>query len=44
MTRRAVKGYFRGDSNLSSKKATEVLGMEWRSFDACINDTVREFK
>ena len=44
MTRKAVKGYFRGDSNLSSKKATGILGMEWRSFDACINDTVREFK
>ena len=44
MTRKAVKGYFRGDANLSSEKATRVLGMEWHSFDACINDTVGEFK
>lgn len=43
MTRKAVKGFFRGDANLSSKKATEDLGIEWHSFDACISDTVREF-
>lgn len=43
MTRKAVKGYFKGDSNLSSQKATDVLGIEWRSFDDCIHDTVREF-
>jgi dihydroflavonol-4-reductase len=43
MTRKAVKGYFRGDADLSSDKATNVLGMEWHSFDACIDDTVREF-
>ena len=44
MTRKAVKGYFKGDSNLSSQKATDVLGIEWRSFDDCIHDTVREFQ
>ena len=44
MTRKAVRGYFQGDANLSSKKATEVLGMEWHSFDECIHDTVREFR
>jgi hypothetical protein len=43
MTRKAVKGYFRGDANLSSKKASEELGIEWKSFDECIHDTVREF-
>ena len=43
MTRKAVKGYFKGDSNLSSKKATEILGLEWESFEACIKDTVEAF-
>ena len=43
MTREAVKGYFKGDANLSSKKATEVLGMEWESFEVCIRDTVEAF-
>jgi len=43
MTRKAVKGYFKGDANLSSKKATEVLGMEWESFEVCIKDTVEAF-
>ena len=43
MTRKAVKGYFKGDANLSSKKATEVLGMEWESFEVCIQDTVEAF-
>ncbi len=43
MTRKAVKGYFKGDANLSSKKATDVLGMEWESFEACITDTVEAF-
>ena len=43
MTRKAVKAYFKGDANLSSKKATEVLGIEWESFEACIKDTVEAF-
>jgi hypothetical protein len=43
MTRKAVKGYFKGDANLSSKKATDVLGMEWESFETCITDTVEAF-
>ena len=43
MTRKAVKGYFKGDSNLSSEKATRVLGIEWESFSACVKDTVEAF-
>jgi len=44
MTRKTVKGFFRGDSNISSNKATEVLGMKWIPLDKCITDTVDEFK
>ena len=43
MTRKAVKEYFQGDSNLSSDKATDVLGIEWESFEVCIQDTVEAF-
>ena len=43
MTRKAVKGYFEGDADFSSKKATEVFGIEWESFEVCIQDTVEEF-
>jgi len=43
MTRKTVKGFFRGDADFSSQKATDVLEMEWHSFDQCIHDTVREF-
>jgi len=43
MTRKAVKGYFQGDADFSSKKATDVLGIEWESFETCIQDTVEEF-
>ena len=44
MTRKTVKGFFRGDSNISSQKAADVLGMEWISLDECISDTIDEFK
>ena len=44
MTRKTVKGFFRGDSNMSSQKATEVLGMEWITLDDCITDTIDEFR
>ena len=44
MTRKTVKGFFRGDSNMSSQKATEVLGMDWISLDKCLTDTINEFK
>ena len=44
MTRKTVKGFFNGDSNMSSAKATEVLGMEWISLEDCVTDTVDEFK
>ena len=44
MTRKTVKGFFRGDSNMSSAKATKVLGMEWIPLEDCIIDTVDEFK
>ena len=43
MTRKAVKGYFEGDADFSSKKASDVLGIEWESFETCIQDTVEEF-
>lgn len=43
MTRKAVKGYFEGDANFSSEKASRVLGIEWISFETCIKDTVEEF-
>ena len=44
MTRKTVKGFFRGDSNISSQKATDILGMDWIPLDECIKDTVDEFK
>ena len=44
MTRKTVKGFFRGDSNISSQKATDVLGMDWIPLDVCITDTIDEFK
>ena len=44
MTRKTVKGFFNGDSNMSSAKATKVLGMEWIPLEDCITDTVDEFK
>ena len=44
MTRKTVKGFFRGDSNISSQKATKVLAMDWISLEECIKDTVEEFK
>ena len=44
MTRKTVKGFFRGDSNMSSQKATDVLGMKWISLEDSIKETVDEFK
>ena len=44
MTRKTVKGFFRGDSNMSSQKATDVLGLNWISLEDSIKDTVDEFK
>jgi len=44
MTRKTVKGFFRGDSNISSAKATEVLEMNWTPLEQCVKDTVDEFK
>jgi hypothetical protein len=44
MTRKTVKGFFRGDSNMSSQKATDVLGMNWISLEDSIKETVDEFK
>jgi hypothetical protein len=32
-----------GDTNYSSAKAENVLGMEWEDFDTCIQDTVDAF-
>ena len=44
LTRAVVRGYMRGDSLYSSSKAERVLGMTWRSFDACVEDTIRAFE
>ena len=43
MTRKRAKGLFKGDSNLSSDKATKVLGIQWESLESCIKDSVEGF-
>mgnify|MGYP001236770829 CR=1 FL=1 len=43
MTRKRSKTLMKGDSNLSSDKATNVLGIQWESLDSCISDTVEHF-
>ena len=40
LTRAVAKNMMGGDTNYSSAKAEEVLGMEWEDFDTCIQDTV----
>ena len=44
LTRAVVRGYMRGDARYSSAKAERVLGMTWRSLDACVEDTIRAFE
>ena len=44
LTRAVVRGYMRGDSLYSSQKAEQVLGMTWRSLDACVEDTIVAFE
>ena len=44
MTRKRAKSLFKGDSNLSSDKATEILGIQWESLETCIKDSVEQFK
>jgi dihydroflavonol-4-reductase len=43
MTRKRSKSLLKGDSNLSSDKASKVLGLEWESLESCIKDTVEHF-
>ena len=43
LTRAVAKNLIGGDTNYSSTKAEEVLGMEWEEFDTCIQDTVDAF-
>ena len=43
MTRKRAKSLFKGDSNLSSDKATEILGIQWESLESCIKDSVDQF-
>ncbi len=40
LTRRVVKGFFKGDSLYDSSRATNDLDLEWSDFDTCIKDTV----
>ena len=44
MTRKRAKSLFKGDSNLSSDKATRILGIQWESLESCITDSVEQFK
>ena len=43
LTRRAMKGFFKGDSLYDSSRAEEDLGLVWTDFDTCISDTVEAF-
>ena len=43
MTRKRSKSLMKGDSNLSSDKDTNVLGIQWESLESCITDTVEHF-
>ena len=40
LTRAVAKNMMGGDTDYSSAKAENVLGMEWEDFDTCIQDTV----
>ena len=44
LTRAVVRGYMRSDARYSSAKAERVLGMTWRSFDTCVEDTIVAFE
>lgn len=44
LTRQVVKSLKSGDAFYSSKKAEEVLGMEWIDFDTAVRDTVEGFQ
>lgn len=43
MTRSAAKSFSNGDSRYSNKKVEEELGIEWKTFDDMIHDTVAEY-
>ena len=43
LTRAVAKNMMGGDTDYSSAKAEEVLGMNWEDFDTCIQDTVDVF-
>jgi len=44
LTRQVVKSLRSGDAYYSSKKAEDVLGMEWIDFDTAVRDTVEGFQ
>ena len=43
LTRSAAKSFSKGDSKYSSKKAEDDLGIQWKSYDDCIHDTVEAY-
>lgn len=43
LTRSAAKSFKSGDSLYSSQKAETDLGLVWKSYDDCINDTVEAY-
>ena len=43
LTRAVARNMMGGDTDYSSAKAENVLGMEWEDFDTCIQDTVDVF-
>ena len=44
LTRSAAKSFSSGDAKYSSKKAEEELGLDWKSYDDCIHDTVEAYR
>ena len=43
LTRSAAKSFSKGDSKYSNRKVEEELGIEWKSYDVCIKDTVEAY-
>jgi hypothetical protein len=44
LTRAVARNMMGGDTNYSSSKAEDVLGMDWEDLDTCIQDTVDAFR
>ena len=44
LTRSAAKAFSKGDSKYSSKKVEDELGINWKSYDDCIHDTVEAYR